>query len=252
MRYGSPDRGHRTALVPAHHNRGKRMKTRRVLKSALLSATAVLLVAACANAAPKNKQRFELFVPVATQVIKSGQYCGRLSGALSSGEFFDGLQRLGNGRHIQFRKDAQPVKEFPSNISVALAGKITPCPSDLPGSGINFVQPGNGSSPQAVNEFMNGLKFTAEWKNPGGVQPASNWSVTKSLSNDRAWHVNDQIPMRFAFQVPSQGVPLTNQLMISVYAPSGAKLATFTAGVLSRLPKRHAKTIRDEQSDSRY
>jgi hypothetical protein len=227
------------------------MKTRYVLNSALISVAALLSVAASTQAAPKNKQQFELFVPVASQVIQNGQYCGHLSGALSSGDFFDGLQRLGTGRHIQFRKDAQPVKEFPSNIAVALAGKITPCASDPSRSGVNFVQPANGSSPQAVDEFMNGLKFTAEWKNPRGVQPVSNWSVTKSVSNDKAWRVNDQIPMRFAFQVPSQGVPLTNQLMISVYAPSGAKLATFTAGVLTRLPKHHPKILRGEQSDSR-
>jgi hypothetical protein len=226
------------------------MKTLYLLKSALITAAAVLLVASSVYAAPKKKERFELFVPVTSQLIKSEQYCGRFSGALSSGEFFGGLQRLGSGRHIEFRKDAQPVKDFPSNIAVALAGKITPCASDPSGSGVNYVQPGNASSQQAVNEFMNSLKFTAEWKNPGGVQPVSNWSVTKSLSNDKAWHVNDQIPMRFAFQVPSQGVPLTNQLMISVYTPSGVKLATFTAGVLSRVPKHHFKIIHGGQSNS--
>ena len=96
---------------------------------------------------------------------------------------------------------------------------------------------------------MNSLKFTALWKNPRGVQPISNWSVTKSVSDDRAWRVNDQIPMRFAFQVPSQGVPLTNQLVISVYLPSGVKLATFTAGVLSRVPKHHLKTIHGHQGE---
>ncbi len=226
------------------------MKIRNSLKSALIVAAVSFLVAACADAAPKKKQQFELFVPVvASQSIKSNQYCGSLSGALSSGEFFDGLQRLGTGRHIEFRKDAQPVKEFPSNIAVSLAGNITPCASEPTNSAVSFVQPGNESSQQAVSEFMNGLKFTALWKNPRGVQPVSDWSVTKSVSDDKAWRVNDQIPMRFAFQVPSQGVPLTNQLVISVYAPSGVKLVTFTAGVLSRIPKHHSKTIYARQGD---
>src|SRR5271156_4752685 len=103
------------------------MKIRCALKSAILFAIAVFLIASSAQAAPKKKQQFELFVPVASQPIKGDQYCGNLSGALSSGEFFDGLQRLGAGRHIEFRKDAQPVKEFPSNIAIALGGKIAPC-----------------------------------------------------------------------------------------------------------------------------
>ena len=226
------------------------MKTTYLLKSALICATALLMVAGSVYAAPKKKEQFELFVPVASQFFQSDQYCGKFSGALSSGEFFGGLQRLGSGRHIEFRKDARPVKEFPSNIAVALGGKIAPCPSNPSGSGVNFVQPGNASSQQAVNEFMNSLRFTAEWKNPGGVQPVSNWSVTKSVSNDKTWRANDQIPMRFAFQVPSQGVPLTNQLMISVYTPSGVKLATFTAGVLTRIPKHHFKIIHGGQSNS--
>ena len=225
------------------------MKIGYASKSAILAATAVFLIASSANAAPKKKQQFELFVPVAAQPIKGDQYCGNLSGALSSGEFFDGLQRLGAGRHIEFRKDAQPVKEFPSKIAIALAGNITPCAAGSSNTPVDFVEPGNGSSRQAVNQFMDGLKFTAVWKNLRGVQPVSNWSVTKSVSNDRSWRVNDQIPMRFAFQVPSQGVPLTNQLVISVYAPSGVKIATFTAGVLSRIPKHHLKTIHGQQSE---
>jgi hypothetical protein len=218
-------------------------------KLALILASAVSLAASTAQAAPKKKTQFELFVPVAAQPIKSDRYCGNLSGALSSGEFFDGLQRLGTGRRVEFRKDSQPVKEFPSKIAIALAGNITPCASAGSSSSVNFVQPGNGSSAQTVNDFMNGLKFTAVWKDPRGMQPVSNWSVTKSVSSDNAWHVNDQIPMRFAFQVPSQGIPLTNQLVISVYAPSGVKLATFTAGVLSRIPKHHLKTIHGHQSE---
>jgi hypothetical protein len=226
------------------------MKIHYAWKSLLIFATAVLFVVTCVDAAPRKKQQFELFVPVVpSQRIKSDQYCGNLSGVLSSGEFFDGLQRLGTGRHIQFRKYAQSVKDFPSNIAISLAGNIEPCSSDPSNSAVSFVQPGNGSSQQAVDQFVSNLKFTALWKNPRGVQPVSNWSVTKSVSDDGTWRANDQIPMRFAFQVPSQGVPLTNQLVISVYAPSGAKLATFTAGVLSRLPKHHLKTIHGQQGE---
>ena len=203
------------------------MKIRNSLKSATVFAAVIFLVAACVDAAPRKKQRFESFVPVvASASIKSDQYCGNLTGVLSSGEFFDGLQRLGTGRHIEFRKDAQPVTEFPSTIGISLAGKITSCASEQSNSGVRFVQPGNGSSQQDVNEFTNGLKFTALWENRRGFQPVSNWSVTKTVSDDRTWGVNDQIPTRFAFQVPSQGVPLTSQLVITVYGPSGVKLAS--------------------------
>jgi len=225
------------------------MTIRFALQSAFILATVGIFAAGSAQAAPKKKQQFELFVPVASQPIKADQLCGNLSGALSSGEFFDGLQRVGSGRRIQFRKDSQPVKEFPSQIAIALAGNISTCGSSGSDSHVDFVQPGNGSSPRAVDDFMKGLKFTAVWKDQRGVQPVSNWSVTKSVSDDSAWRVNDQIPMRFAFQVPSQGVPLTSQLMISVYGPSGVKLATFTAGVLSRVPKHRLKTIRGHQSE---
>jgi hypothetical protein len=226
------------------------MTIHNLFKSALLSATAFFLIATCVDAAPKKRQQFESFVPViSSQSIKSGQYCGNLAGVLSSGEFFDGLQRVGTGRHIEFRKGAQPVKEFPSTIAISLAGKIAPCASERSGSGGDFARTGNGSSQQELNEFTNGLKFTAQWVNPRGVQPVSDWSVTKSVSDGKSWGANDQIPTRFAFQVPSQGVPLTNQLEITVYLPSGVKLATFTAGVLSRMPKKHWKTIYAHQGE---
>src|SRR4029077_18466113 len=109
----------------------QRMKIHNSMKSGLIFATATFLVATCVDAAPRKKQQFESFVPVvASQSIKSDQYCGNLTGVLSSGEFFDGLQRLGTGRHIEFRKDAQPVTEFPSTIGISLAGKIAPCASE--------------------------------------------------------------------------------------------------------------------------
>src|SRR5271170_3063707 len=93
-------------------SRGPWMNIQYALKSALIFATAVLLVATCVDAAPRKKQQFELFVPVvASQWIKSDEYCGNLSRALSSGGLFDGLQRLGTGRHVEFRKDTLPVKE---------------------------------------------------------------------------------------------------------------------------------------------
>ena len=225
------------------------MKTKLALKWSLALASALLLATLSAYASPKKRTQFEMFVPVAPQPIKTDRLCGNLSGALSADEFFDGLVRIDKKKSVEFRKDSRPVKEFPSQVAVALAGDIAPCSNPAAGSSVDFVKPGNGSSPQEVNQFMNGLKFTAAWKNNYGFQPVENFSVTKSSPTDKSWRVNDQIPWRFALQVPSQGVPLTNQLVISVYAPSGAKLATFTAGVLSRIPKRHAKTVRGEQSE---
>lgn len=226
------------------------MKVKFASQWALGMASAVLLAAASVHAAPKKKTQFDMFVPVDPQPIKTDRLCGNLSGALSSDDFFDGLVRIDKKHHVEFQKASQPVKEFPSQVAVALAGDVAPCgaPAD-PNASVNFVQPGNGSTPQEVKQFMNGLKFTAAWKNSYGSQPVQNFSVIKSAPTDKSWRVNDQIPWRYAFQVPSQGVPLTNQLVISVYAPSGAKLATFTAGVLTHIPKRHAKTVRGEQSE---
>jgi hypothetical protein len=210
------------------------MRFRTTAKWALaVAAAAFLLGSAQASPKPRRRTQFDMFVPVAPQPIKTDRYCGNLSGALSADDnFFDGLVRI-------------------NKVAVALAGDVTTCGAPDAGSTINFVEPGNGSSPREVSEFMSGLKFTAAWKNRDGLKPVQNFSVVKTTPSDRTWHLttNDQIPWRFAFQVPSQGVPLTNQLVISVYAPSGAKLATFTAGVLSRLPKHHAKTVRGEPAD---
>jgi hypothetical protein len=226
------------------------MKIKFAAKWSLPFACAVLLAATSANAAPKDKTIFDMFVPVAPQHIQGTGYCGNLSGALSADDFFDGLVRIEARHRVEFRKSSQPVSEFPSQVAVALAGNFTPCAEPTPGPHVDFVQPGNGSTPQQVNDFINGLRFTAVWKNRYGIHPVQNFSVTKSAPSDRArFGLNDQIPWRFAFQVPSQGVPLTDQLVISVYAPSGAKLASFTAGLLAHFPKHHTKTIRGEQAD---
>lgn len=226
------------------------MKFKSAAKWTLPFACALLVAAASVNAAPKDKTIFDMFVPVAPQRIQGTNYCGNLSGALSADDFFDGLVRIKAGHRVEFRKSSQPVSEFPSQVAVALAGNFTPCGApDVAGPHVDYVRPGNGSSPQQVNDFINGLRFTAVWKNRYGIHPVQNLSVTKSAPGDRRFGLNDQIPWRFAFQVPSQGVPLTDQLVISVYAPSGAKLASFTAGVLAHFPKHRGKTLRGEQPD---
>lgn len=226
------------------------MKIKFAAKWSLPLACAFILAATSANAAPKDKTVFDMFVPVAPQRIQGTNYCGNLSGALSADDFFDGLVRIKAGHRVEFRKSSQPVSEFPSQVAVALAGNFVPCGApDAAAPHVDYVRPGNGSSPQQVNDFINGLRFTAVWKNRYGIHPVQNLSVTKSAPGDRRFGLNDQIPWRFAFQVPSQGVPLTDQLVISVYAPSGAKLASFTAGVLAHLPKHHSKTVRGEQDD---
>lgn len=231
------------------------MRITSVVKWSLPLACALLLTGASTQAAPKDKTIFDMFVPVAPQPIRTGSVCGNLSGALSADDFFDGLVRIEGHHRVEFRKYSQPVREFPSQVAVALAGNFTPCGvPDATGGHVDYVRPGNGSSPQRVNDFINGLRFTAVWKNRYGIQPVRGFSVIKTAPSDRKFGltnqfgVNDQIPWRFAFQVPSQGVPLTDQLVISVYAPSGAKLASFTAGVLAHFPKHHTKTIRGEQA----
>jgi hypothetical protein len=225
------------------------MKIKFAAKWSLPLASAFLLVAASANAGPKDKTIFDMFVPVAPQPIRTSNVCGNLSGALSADDFFDGLVRIEARHRVEFRKASQTVSQFPSQVAVALAGNFTPCAAAAGGPHVDFVRPGNGSSPQRVNDFINGLRFTAVWKNRYGIQPVQGFSVTKTAPTDRTFSINDQIPWRFAFQVPSQGVPLTDQLVISVYAPSGAKLASFTAGVLAHFPKHHTKTARGEQAD---
>jgi hypothetical protein len=225
------------------------MKIKSAARWSLALASALLLVAGSASASPKDKTIFDMFVPVAPQHIQGNSYCGNLGGALSADDFFDGLVRIEDHHAVEFRKYSQPIREFPSQVAVALAGNFTPCAMPTKGPHVDFVRPGNGSSPQQVNEFINGLRFTAVWKNRYGIQPVRGFSVTKTAPADNKFGLNDQIPWRFAFQVPSQGVPLTDQLVISVYAPSGAKLASFTAGVLAHFPKHHAKTVRGEQAD---
>lgn len=236
------------------------MKIKFTAKWSLPLTCALLLVAGSANAGPKDKTIFDMFVPVAPQRIQGTNYCGNLSGALSAdNDFFDGLVRIEKRHRVEFRKSSQRVSEFPSEVSVALAGNFALCGAPPVGAlppHVDYVAPGNASSPQRVSDFINGLRFTAVWKNRYGIHPVENFQVTKSTPNDRhrfglsdQFGATDQIPWRFAFQVPSEGVPLTDQLVISVYAPSGAKLASFTAGVLAHFPKHHTKTIRGERAD---
>jgi len=147
------------------------MKIKFAAKWSLPLASAFLLVAASANAGPKDKTIFDMFVPVAPQPIRTSNVCGNLSGALSADDFFDGLVRIEARHRVEFRKASQTVSQFPSQVAVALAGNFTPCAAVAGGPRVDFVRPGNGSSPQRVNDFINGLRLRRSGRIATGSNP---------------------------------------------------------------------------------
>ena len=140
------------------------------------------------------------------------------SAGMMSGDFFDQLERrdtadgelfiLHSGRH------SRRVTDYPNSVVV----KVFASPWDSRDTPFDKRCTGTAAA------LLGSLQFKAEWKAGLKMRPVSSMTV-------RHLERNEMAPITlwgYELGIPSEGVPLTDHLVIDVYGPDSSLIVRFS------------------------
>jgi len=141
--------------------------------------------------------------------------CFRLSGHLSAADFFEGLRRVDTEEGTSYRLRNKVVTEYPEQVEVVVHVLDFPCSPDLK----EFLP-----RPPLTRETMSTLRLNFFWKDGVHLRPVEETkrigADIRRLSSYAIGASADELAPRFewnyAFTVNSDGVPLTDDLVLVI------------------------------------
>jgi hypothetical protein len=152
--------------------------------------------------------------------------CFRINGRVTSGDFFNDLKSFDSDDGVIFRRGKDEVTDFPSKLQLAFSVHDQPC-----GYGLQAV----GTGKYLTQETMSSLKVSLYWKSGVELRPAGMTLMTFSVAPIQpfAKDLTNELPKRFLWSyelgVPSEGVPLTDSLVLIFRDPEGRIVARVAA-----------------------
>ena len=153
--------------------------------------------------------------------------CFRVSGNVTSPEFFDHLKRIDDGHGTVFRRGLETVTQFPDQLLLSFVIHDQSCSSRLHEVGTHIY---------LTREMMGALQLSLYWKRGVDLQQVKNIKEV-SASVERiapyASALAAELPQRFEWSyqllVPSAGVPLTDSLVFMFRTAEGRIAARVAA-----------------------
>lgn len=212
------------------------LSTARFLTATLACAGLFLLVPAIAQEQKKSKHPKQPEAKIENYYggvflegvggIPSGP-CFRISGRLTSADFFNALKSYDTADGTIFRLGTNEVTEFPDKLLLSLTIRDQLCSFGL-------QQVGTGG--YLTQEAMSSLKLTLYWKHGVDLRPVGE-IVVVHFSVDPiepyATTLAAELPKRYIwsyeFGIPSPGVPLTDSLVLIFRTADGRIVARVAA-----------------------
>jgi hypothetical protein len=203
----------------------------RTLIAALLVAT---LAAVTLAQTRKKKDNYITNYDGGMTILTDGSFadgpCFRLNGLVTAPSFFDELKRIDTISGTFFRNNHDIVTKFPEKLDMTLRIRDTPCADQLQQ---------NGARPYLTEDMVRSLRMVVLWKRGIAVRPANGVKVlgmeTRAVV-PYAKELANELPQRFEwlleFEVPSEGIPLTDSLVIILRTSSDKHIAARAAARL--------------------
>jgi len=155
--------------------------------------------------------------------------CFRVSGNVTSPEFFDHLKRIDDGHGTVFRRGLETVTQFPDQLLLSFVIHDQSCSSRLHKVGTHIY---------LTREMMGALQLSLYWKRGVDLRQVKNIrEVGTSVERiaPYATALAAELPQRFEWSyqllVPSAGVPLTDSLVF-VFRTAEGRIAARVAARL--------------------
>jgi hypothetical protein len=174
------------------------------------------------SARGRSNPTYDGAIDFGSQVLRLQDGCLALDGRITSGDFFEDLKRTEIGGEFEFRKRGKVVTQYPASLSMSIrvAGQCAAALANPPSS----VFHGDSYS----------LTFRVEWKEGLQLRPA----VLSATPTRCEGYSSDPIPSGSAaipvvtcqLMVESEGIPLADHLIVSVFGSDGNRLTRLSAG----------------------
>jgi hypothetical protein len=149
--------------------------------------------------------------------------CFRLTGRLSSDDFFTNLRRVDSTKGTIYRRGNDIVTEFPDVLRLSFVIYDHPCSYNIEDANAHAY---------LTKALVNSFRIGFSWKHGMEMRPARQVSLKRAeghLLTPYDHGLAEQLPERyewwFEFEVPSKDVPLTDSLVLVLYSPSGHVIA---------------------------
>jgi hypothetical protein len=158
-----------------------------------------------------------------------GGTCFRLSGRLTAPQFFNDLKRIDDNSGTLYLRGTQTVTEFPGQVTLSFVIRDRPCD-------IQLQETGSRLRTYLTQTLLNSMRLSLYWKRGIELRPVEKVSdqhfyvkrVVPFAAENAA-----QLPERFEWFyrmiVPSDGVPLTDDLVVLLRNPDGRIAARVAA-----------------------
>jgi len=153
--------------------------------------------------------------------------CFRMTGQVAAPEFFDGLKRIDDENGTKYLRAAEEVTEYPPRLNVSILLHDFPC---------SFLLKSKTFEPPLTKEDVGKLKLKLYWKHGLELRPVTRLLdrriYIRTLEPNIKPDAND-LPERYewnlALEVPGEGVPIEDSLVITFETSQGEIVARTSA-----------------------
>jgi hypothetical protein len=183
----------------------------------LLALSAAIPPAVAQPPHEKNVWNYDGGVPLETDGMIPGGACIRVKGHLYAPAFFENLKRVDTTSGTHFRRGNEIVTEFPKQLQLTVAIYDMPCDPKLKVTGTRVY---------LTDEMIRRLRLSFFWKHDLNLSPVRGivmHDVEISPIPQVFEGTADPPPQRYEwllrFDVPSDGVPLLDSLVLMMRTP---------------------------------
>jgi len=153
--------------------------------------------------------------------------CFRVSGRVTSPEFFDNLKRIDDKGGAVYRRGTETVTKFPNELRLSFLIHDQPCSAEM-----HHI----GARTYLTNEMMSGLRIFYYWKRGVALRPVKGITEARVSVEPVAPYATAlaaELPKRFEWFydliISGAGVPLTDSLVLVFRTPDGRIAARVAA-----------------------
>ena len=174
------------------------------------------------HARGRSNLTYDGLVNFGPQLLYLDDGCLSVDGTVTSGTFFEDLKRNDNGSLPEYRKRGELVTEYPESLTASIRIIGNQCAA------------ARGSHSPVFDGDSYSLTFEVDWKNGFQLSPAALTPIVAHCVGSSVL-INPTGDDIFApsvtcqLTVASKGVPLTDHLIVSVFAADGKRLTRLSA-----------------------